>query len=439
MLNEKDIKPIPKYMIKLIQRLDKQYIRNYSGYTRYYAYLTKIKGELAQITVACRNRGKKWFCKQTAIHTVNSKECLIKDMQCFILAGYVTGWYEEGMTKCRKWWETGHWEYADAKYFNIAPVINQEYALNFPQYKYSAVDKFSRYNILKYLRLYEQYPQAEMVVKFGCKSYATSKQILQKLNADKQFCKWFAKNRNEISSHNYYVSTILTAYKTNKPLKDTQNYLEEKKSFDNDKGSKPIKELLKANGIHLEKFLNYIDRQNTNFRSYLDYMRACENLGIDMTKDKNLFPHNFHYWHDVRIDEYKTAMALKDKQERQELYAKFEQIAEKYRFLEHNKQNNYVCIIAKSPQDLINEGEILHHCVGKMHYDQKFIREESLIFFVRDILSPNTPLVTMEYSVKTKKILQCYGEHDSKPSNEILDYVNNKWLPYAKRQTKKLL
>ena len=123
---------------------------------------------------------------------------------------------------------------------------------------------------------------------------------------------------------------------------------------------------------------------------------------------------------------------------RQELYDKFKTIAEKYTPVQQNGKSVFLCIIAKSPQDLIREGEALHHCVGRMNYDQKVIREETLIFFIRSKDNPNTPLVTIEYSLQTKKILQCYAEHNQKPSEDIENYVYKKWLPYANRQLKKI-
>ena len=43
---------------------------------------------------------------------------------------------------------------------------------------------------------------------------------------------------------------------------------------------------------------------------------------------------------------------------------------------------DFVVIIAKSPAELIKEGEVLHHCVGRMNYDQKFVKEQTLIFFI---------------------------------------------------------
>ena len=97
-----------------------------------------------------------------------------------------------------------------------------------------------------------------------------------------------------------------------------------------------------------------------------------------------------------------------------------------------------ICLIAKSPADLIREGKILDHCVGRMNYDQRFIREESLIFFIRTKEQPNTPFVTLEFSLKTHKVLQCYGEHDHKPNDNVLHYVNKVWLPYANKHLKQI-
>ena len=66
------------------------------------------------------------------------------------------------------------------------------------------------------------------------------------------------------------------------------------------------------------------------------------------------------------------------------------------------------------------------------------IREDSLIFFVRMKEQPDKPLVTLEYSLTKHKVLQCYGEHDTKPNEDILHYVNKVWLPYANKALKQI-
>ena len=80
----------------------------------------------------------------------------------------------------------------------------------------------------------------------------------------------------------------------------------------------------------------------------------------------------------------------------------------------------------------------MHHCVGRFNYDQKFVREESLIFFIRTKEYPDTPFVTVEYSPSLKAVLQCYGDRDSKPDDSVLHYVHDIWLPYANKTLKKL-
>lgn len=133
MLKEKDIKPIPKYMLKLIQKRDKKSFPQQNGQTRFFSYLAKFNGELVKVTVACRNKGKQWYCKQVTIHDVHSPDCLVKDIDFYYIARYVVDWYEQGLTKYPKWYDYGKWFKAESKYFNMycSPIINVEYALKF--------------------------------------------------------------------------------------------------------------------------------------------------------------------------------------------------------------------------------------------------------------------------------------------------------------------
>lgn len=431
------IKPIPKYMLGLIKKIDKHYIKDQYGYTRYYAYLTKNDGELTKVTVACKNRGKNWYCKQVAMHGIHSDICFVKDFECFMICGYIVGWYDEGLTRYRKWWETGKWCEAYDKYFNVyAPVINKDYALKFPEYKYSAIDKYKYVDIFKYLRLYEQYPQAELLVKFGLSNLATLKTVLSLLSKNKAFRCWVIQNKAQLSNKYYYAETVITAFKLNKPLDEAQKYLSWKKKLSHDKDYKPIRELFK--GKLLERFFYYIKKQSASERSYLDYLKACNYLKLDMTEDINRFPHDFYRWHDIRIDEYTTAKAIADEKERKKLYKAFAKVSEKYLSMQRNLNDAYICMIAKSPAELIKEGDILHHCVGRMGYDQKMVREESLIFFIRKVTEPDKPFVTIEYSLSKKKVLQCYGDHNHRPDDKVMNFVDRFWLPFANKQLNKI-
>ena len=106
-------------------------------------------------------------------------------------------------------------------------------------------------------------------------------------------------------------------------------------------------------GKELERFFAYIKKQNTDYRSYLDYLNACNYLGLDMAEEKNRLPHDFKRWHNIRIDEYHTAKTAADEKERKEFYQKFATVTKKYISLQKCPHSGFAVLIAKSPKELI--------------------------------------------------------------------------------------
>ena len=442
-MTEKDIKPIPKYIINKIRKYDERDRFYTENGTKYYSYLTRIKNDLAIVIVACKIKTNQWFCKQVVVHALHSQECLVRDID-YSLFGYVVGWYRQGLADYRQRYDDNKWYKSEDKYYNvICPIVNKNYALKFQQYKYSAIDKYKYLDILKYLRIYEQYPQAEYLVKLGLSQFATNKTILKQIGKDKQFRKWIINNKNylqnEYGQYPYISSqSVLYAYKNNISIEQSQKIEMQIKDLNQDYSFKNIiKKVIPKNEI--VKFIDYLKQQKTSCSNYADYLQACKKLNLDMTINKNKFPKDFNKWHDIRIDQYHTLKALEDEEKRKELYMQFEKVANKYLPMQRVMNEDFVVIIPKSPAELIKEGEILNHCVGRMNYDQKFAREESLIFFVRDKNNPQKPFVTMEYSLQNKKILQCYAKDNKKPQENVEQFINKKWLPYAKRKQKEMV
>ena len=429
------IKPVPKYIVERIKAIDKLRFAKPTKLVRYYSYLTKNDGELVKVTVAVRNNRNDWHYKQVAVHGIDSKICFVKDMVRYFMGTLAVGWYEQGLSQKPKWFEDPEWGWHDDKMFDpYSTCVNKEYVKKFKDLRYSALEQYEYGDVIPYLRMHRQYPQTEYLVKLGLSNLSQSVQLLRLLGNDKKFQKWIARNRDTLRSRNYYVSSIIMAYKKGIDIKAAQEYESERKSLCAEKDLKPIREMLNRN---YAPYLKYVKDKKISNRLYLDYLRACNYLGLDMSLEKNRYPHDFKYWHDVRIDEYNTKKMENDKKERAEFYEKFYSVAQKYLPLERDNKG-YLVIIAKSPAELVAEGNALGHCVGRMGYDQKFAREETLIFFIRSADAPEVPLVTMEYSLKSKKILQCYGNGNKRPSDDVTEFVNKKWLPYAKRQLKKI-
>lgn len=434
-MNAEKIKPIPKYIKERIYKLDQDRRPSQDGVLRFYSYLAKNEGELVKITVAVKSKYKKWHCKQVAVHGLRSDYCLVKDMIFHYIAGYSVGWQSEGLYKQKKWYEDNEWGEGYEKMFDpYAPIVNKEFLAKLPEFKYSASELYQGDDIIRYLRVYEEHPGVEMLLKLGLEELTHSKTIICKCEKDKLFKKWIYRNAETIRKSKYYISSLILAYKSNMSIADAYAIEYIKKSLMN-KEFAAIRQVIKKN---YKAFEEYVKTNKITYYQYRDYVDVCLKLGLDMTLPKNIFPHEFRKWHDIRIDQYATKKALERAEKEKELTDKFSAVAEKYLALQKQGKDDYIIIIAKSPVELVKEGAFLHHCVGRMNYDQKMAREETLIFFIRKKSEPDTPLATLEYSLSKKAVLQCYGNHDSKPEAAIEEFVYHKWLPYANRKLKRI-
>ena len=433
MITEKNIRKIPKYMLEKIKKTDSMIYPKPNGKTRFYKYFTKYKNELCEVLVAVRNKYKKWYCKQVVVHGIHNDKCYLQDIGR-TMGFYLVGWYREKLSNYSHWYDYD-WGWQYDKYFNLdAPIVNLEYVLQMPQYKYSAIDKYVYNDKINYLRNYEKYPQCELLVKAGLSKFIYSKILLKQCVKDKKFCKWIYANKDELKN-GYYINSIIRAYKQNKNIKEV--YLQDyyKQSFARNDNDGTLKMVFQND---IDNFVKYLIKQNIDAYLYRDYLDACLYLQLDMSLPKNRYPHDFKRWHDIRIDEKHSKEAELDKEKRKQLYKQFSKVSKKYLTLQRDMKDKYITLIAKSPADLINEGNKLHHCVGRMGYDQKFAKEQTLIFFIRLKDDKDTPLVTLEYSLENHKILQCYGDNDTKPSDEIMNYVKRKWLPYANKKIRQI-
>ena len=461
MLDKNYIKPIPKKIIAAIKREDKKHHTSPCSNTRCYSYLSTWKKELVKVTVAVRHYKEQWYCKQVAVHGLRSSNALVKDVEYFTIAGYVVGWYDLKACARKKTWEDGLWYSCNKKYFDMyAPCVNLDYLERFPEYQYSEYKQVITMEILSYLRLYEKFPEAEYLLKSNLKYYATSKTILQQVQKDKSFHKWLIANKDfSMINGRYYCNALIEAYKKHLPIKQVQAFVERKHAITHDYCGKRIVNAVIKKGVkgEFERFFKYIDKHGINEHVYYDYVRACQYLEKDLSDDKIRYPRNFRHWHNFLIQEMelvqeeerrkskrlrtKEAREYKKKMEKEkrELTENFLKAAEKYLPLAgFTEDEHYAIFIAQSQEELIKEGNALSHCVGRSGYDKKMAREETLIFFVRKFDDLDTPFVTLEYSIKHKKILQCYAYDNQKPDDNVIEFVNKKWLPHANEQLEKI-
>lgn len=417
-----EIKEIPRDVKVEIKRLDVIHLdltgRNI---TRYYTYFDTLNnGELVKVTVAVKShpKTKKPMVKQVAIHSIE-EWAYARDMDYTFMGGYQTYWDNE--IKGIK--ETSPWFGVEPKYFD--PVSDQvclERLENTP-YRYSGYKQCGEQGIdvLEYLKTWKEHPKVELLMKAGIGWLSRSKRIINRCETDKNFIAFIRRNVDYLRTNRPSITAIIRAFRSNISISKAvfiEDFYKCSAVY-----MRNIKEVVQDGEIN--RLIEYLEKNGINKESYADYAHACVFLGIDMTDTKNKYPLDFNYWHRMRIDQYYAKTNKK-------LVGQIADVSSKYKDMQYF---GALCvIIAKSKSDLVKEGSVLHHCVGRMNYDVKMAEEKSLIFFVRKNENLDMPYVTVEYSLQSKSVVQCYGAHDSKPAQDVLDFVYNKWQPYATEQ-----
>ena len=190
-----------------------------------------------------------------------------------------------------------------------------------------------------------------------------------------------------------------------------------------------------------EKFMRYIDAQfpiycetrpangyraptmETLVITYVDYLHMCRRQAYDMKDKSVLFPKNYAAAHDREAERIQK---INDAQKNKAFGMAYAGFARKA--VLSNEELQIVC--PKRANDLVDEGKVLHHCVGS--YIDKVAEGRCLIVFVRRVEEPKKPYATVE--VRDGKIAQIHGDHNSKPTEEVqkfIDLWSRKVLPMA--------
>lgn len=171
------------------------------------------------------------------------------------------------------------------------------------------------------------------------------------------------------------------------------------------------------------------ERAVNTLRTYADYIRMREAAGYDLSNTVFLFPRHLRTAHDAMVLETEKTKMDKRKEEVRE---KFPGIRKSYRAL----RNRYLCEAegflirpARSAEEIVEEGRILHHCVGGDTYLERHSEGRSIILMLRHAEEPEMPFVTVEI-LPDGHIAQWYGMYDRKPEKEKIDpwlaaYVRN--------------
>ncbi|MBD5550457.1 MAG: hypothetical protein HDQ96_04670 [Lachnospiraceae bacterium] len=157
--------------------------------------------------------------------------------------------------------------------------------------------------------------------------------------------------------------------------------------------------------------------------TYFDYLHMRNSLGYDMNNTVYQRPRDIDAAHDAMMAE----LNKEKMDERLRVAAeKFPDIKKNYRKLRKRffyEDDTFLIRPARSAEEIVTEGQVLHHCVGGDNYLDKHNRGYSYILMLRFKEMPEIPYITVEID-DTDRIVQWYGKHDKKPDRENMQ----KWL-----------
>lgn len=417
--NEKEINALKKLKLPINKSTEKIILSEASTNTSYYSLIQKWHGKIIERVFAVRLFRNKPECQEVIRRIEGNKFILIKNLYYSCMGGYRCVWSNSKPTSY--YWnelDRDKWLIAYVNYYNV--YVHRLYGLE-DLIKLDDTLKYCNWcdePIIEYITMYRKYPEIEILSKLGYERLRYNTQVLNKLK-DKKFIKFLWKQSiEEIDIKNVTGQIVLKAYKNNLSISEVNRMDAIEREFRryDFKKDYPMLDIFKTR--------NYLIRNNISLSNYIDLLKALTYFHLDLTDTKNSYPKDFKYWHD-----FYTQQMTAD--QNKEIDIKIVEQVNKYKKLLKPINDDIKMLFPKCTYDFINEGEALHHCVGRMGYNKKMAKGESLIIFVRK--EEDKPLYTMEYDPKGKRINQFYGDHDTQPEQSIKDIIYNVWLPKVQK------
>ena len=183
-------------------------------------------------------------------------------------------------------------------------------------------------------------------------------------------------------------------------------------------------DLAKSAGVNLRRVVAYAERQRCLeedghrysgiydvLRTWEDYRKDCRNLRMDFADEAVSMPRSLHRSHQNMIAQIKI-------EANRELEARMKEYRKKldgYAF----RAFGLLAVPAHTPQELIDEGRALNHCVGG--YAERVAKGQCVILFIRKQADPSTPFYTAE--IRDGQIFQCRGKRNSDMTPEVMKFM----------------
>ena len=336
-----------------------------------------------------------------------------------------------------------------------APILSETWEnMKGTIFQYSAIQEYAqaifRFNPIDYLERYQETPQIEILVKMNLigvvKSlvkYRYGIVFEQDANRPDKFLGIRKERVKQLIERKGDVDLLQTMVMENRMgVNWTTEQLEHITEAHLQRGQ--IEEAIRYMSIQqllnrIEKYAgcsygagcsSSLERIRNTASFYCDYLHMRNALGYDLNNTIYQQPRDLNKAHAKMVLERSKKETDKRLSEVGERFANIKKQYRKLRNRYYYEDENYLIRPARTAQEIVMEGRILHHCVGGDNYLRKHDTGETYILMLRFKKIQDAPYITVEINAKDNQIMQWYGAHDKKPDEKNM----RKWLDdYVKK------
>ena len=427
--------------------------------TLFYAVANPIRnGEVRIDTYACRLEGRtrKPLCKCVQRCYSDRPTIAVRD----IYRGYMGGFkvdFSDMTRQCRHYAEAaykpealadfpvGSWDAMQYEGFKTNFLVNALLLndLNGTKYAHCGIER----TFLHPMRFFECYHishAVEFLAKNDLARFITPS-FVRRLKNEKRVFDFFRMNFRKLRDcYAYGIREVRTALANNCSLEEAVERITAAKEFANCRYC-PRENI--PTGINRWELYKWCRKTGVSPHDYRRYAGYIENAGENLCAYGVTFPRDFA----AALEEAERRSHLADERERrrrerlrreqdrianmnakehrawrkkenERIRAKIEAMARKLAKLNGITGYGYAVVVPKSAKMLLDEGNAMKNCIGRMGYDRKIADGQSLVFFLRGLdgkknVDVEVRIVKSGKSVRLE-VAQCYNPCNQNPPEE---------------------
>lgn len=307
---------------------------------------------------------------------------------------------------------------------------NLDEALKETIWEYSAIKEFAThkkgfgFSVYSFLENYKEYPSIEYLVKLKLYKLTNESLSYWRIGRDINL-----KGRSLEEVLNINKSQLAIAQRVNAGVSELNVIREAAKANLNltDEQILFIAENLRIEEViemtdyttvykiikHIKSYTTKNRNISDTFRDWRDYIKNCKILKYNLKNEFVLFPKNFTEAHDRA---YKLVQENKNELFDKAIKDLSNEIGELYNW----QYKNYLVIVPRSAEEIIKEGQTLHHCVGT--YVERVAKGKTIVLFLRKKEKPSEPYYTIE--IQNGEVRQCRGKYNDSMTKDIKKVIN---------------